>query len=71
MDKITKDQLFDKLGKPNLITKDQNGIYYRYYYYDGWTLPKEANLAHERLYIQFYFPSNEVYLKYVGEGHEY
>jgi hypothetical protein len=71
MDKISLPYLFEKLGKPSEIDKDQKGVYYIYYYFDGKTLPKAANKATERLSIHFYFEFSSPYLKYVGERHSF
>lgn len=69
LDKVTSSYLIEKLGKPNFIDKDREGDFYCYYYYDGKSLPKEANKVPERLVIHFYFKKGNPYLQFIGKDH--
>jgi hypothetical protein len=61
---LTKEQVFQYLGKPALTTKwsqgKQKGIGYSYYYWDSCTIPGEK--CFERLYLTFNFDENGIFL---------
>ena len=68
-DKITLTELYERLGKPNYVSKDNSGTYYCYYYYDGITLPKESGYTPDVGILKFMFEPNNPYLKSVGHGY--
>jgi hypothetical protein len=63
---ITEELLFEKLGKPNRINKDNGGTVYSYYYFDGSSIPKEAGKTWETFSIIFRFYPNSKYVDLVG-----
>jgi hypothetical protein len=68
--KITEEVLLQKLGKPNETHRDNKGtIYYIYYFFDGKSIPKEADLARTRMFIFFRFDKGSPYLAAVGDDH--
>jgi hypothetical protein len=66
MDKISLSYVLDKFGKPNMVRKDDSGVYYCYFYYDGNTIPKEANKTRERLFIFFKLNATSPYVAAIG-----
>lgn len=69
LNNIDSASLLEKLGKPNEIYKYKDNIYYRYFYLDGLSFPKEADAPPEREYIYFLFTRNNLFLSKIGVGY--
>jgi hypothetical protein len=68
IDKLSVSYLLDKLGKPNKVSKTNQGTQFVYYYYDSKAIPSEKNRPFECGYIYFLFDDKKSMLTSIGEG---
>jgi len=68
IDKLTVAYLLDKLGKPNKISKSNQGTEYIYFYYDSKAIPKEKDKPFECGYIYFLVDEKRKCLTSIGQG---
>src|SRR5438045_233797 len=72
VDTVAVEFLLKCLGKPAVVRKfysgntNKNYTEYIYYYWDSYTIPKEAPF--ERLYICFVYDENGKQLQYIDDG---
>jgi hypothetical protein len=59
---ITPEEIFDKLGRPDIVRKSSKGIEYIYYYYNGDLFKKMPGMSWEQLYLCFDFYNGSKYL---------
>ena len=68
LNSITYEELFDKLGKPNIIRHTNKGVEYVYYYYNGDLFKKIPNMPWEQLYLCFEFKNGSKYIASITDG---
>jgi hypothetical protein len=65
---ITEEELFNNLGKPNIVRPLNAGIDYVYYYYDGKLFMNKPEWSHDQMYIVFRFLNSSKYLYKISDG---
>lgn len=68
VDKVTKDFLFSKLGKPNRVWTELHGVVYVYHFFDKTKLPKSYDAPLSCRYLAFVFTDKSEYLLLIKEG---
>jgi hypothetical protein len=68
LNNITVEELFTKLGKPNLVRPNNQGVEYVYYYYNGELLKKIPGMLEDQLYLVFEFRNSSKYLISINDG---